>query len=61
MPHKQCPKGHTTLDYLFSINKMWCFECKTLYDFKLKKNQKSILIDGLKGGMEENPKPNIDK
>lgn len=46
---KTCPFGHKPVDLLFSMNKLWCFECKEFYDFKLKKGKKSILIKNLKG------------
>ncbi len=49
MINKKCQVCKGKVDLLFSLNKMWCFECKKFYDFKLKKNKKSILIKGLIG------------
>ena len=42
-----CNKEPT--DMLFSINKIYCFNCEEFYDFKLKLGQKSIHNKGLKG------------
>jgi len=41
--------GCDAIDLLFSINKYWCMKCKKLYDYKLKKGQKSIHNKGLVG------------
>jgi len=43
---KRCPKGQDKLDILSSVDKYWCFKCRKLYPYPLKKGKKSILIKG---------------
>ena len=43
----KCPVCNSKpVDLLFSMDKLWCFNCKRFYDFKLKPGQKSIHIKG---------------
>lgn len=49
-----CPECKSKIiDCLFSMNKLWCFNCRKFYDFSLKPGQKSILNKGIIGGNED--------
>jgi len=50
----KCPVcGSNWVDPLTSMRKMFCYQCDTFRPFELKKGQKSVLIHGLVGGLEE--------
>ena len=46
----KCPVcGSNWFDPLYSMNKMYCYECDDFRPFYLKEGQKSLLIKGLIG------------
>lgn len=53
MSKTHCPVCDSKwIDPLYSMNKMFCYNCNDFRPFFLKEGQKSILIEGLIGGME---------
>jgi len=50
----QCPQcGEYGIVELPSMNKKVCFSCHAEFDWHLKPNQKSVLIEGLKGEIHD--------
>ncbi len=48
-----CPTcGGLLVEFPSTRNKL-CVDCYTEYDWELKKGQKSVLVEGLVGGLEE--------
>lgn len=53
MSRTQCQVCNSKwIDLLFSMNKMFCYQCNDFRPFILKEGQKSLLIKGLVRGME---------
>ena len=50
----KCPEcGSNWVDPLFSMNKLFCYQCNTFRVFELKPEKKSILNDGYVGDRDK--------